>query len=126
MRVSLDATMCESRRLLGELRKVTEGGGVNEGKEVLSLLLKSSDRVQENGLSDDEIVAQMATFVVAGHETTATVLGWVVHELVQNPAVQTRLREELEQAVGEGVEGLPFLDAVIVRLYLIPFRPLSI
>lgn len=116
MRVSLDATLRESRRLLGELRSVSEAGGVNDGKDVLSLLLRSSERERADGLTDDEIVAQMATFVVAGHETTATVLGWAVHELVENPEAQRRLREELELAAGQDLAELPFLDAVVVRL----------
>ncbi|KAI1124031.1 cytochrome P450 [Nemania abortiva] len=47
------------------------------------------------GFTEDELVEQLLTFLAAGHETTATSLGWSVFALAKNPEMQTRLREEI-------------------------------
>ena len=44
-------------------------------------------------ISDDALFdLEVPTFMVAGHETTATGTTWAIHQLTQNPAVQSRLR----------------------------------
>ncbi|KAI0872857.1 cytochrome P450 [Hypoxylon argillaceum] len=47
------------------------------------------------GFTEDELVEQLLTFLAAGHETTATSLGWSIFALAKNPEMQTRLREEI-------------------------------
>ncbi|KAI0204029.1 cytochrome P450 [Astrocystis sublimbata] len=47
------------------------------------------------GFTEDELVEQLLTFMVAGHETTATALTWAVYVLSKNPDMQTRLRDEV-------------------------------
>lgn len=69
------------------------------GKDVLSLLLKAnmaSDLRQDQRLTDEEVVDQIATVLFAGHETTATAMTWCLYLLSLNPDVQDRLREELQ------------------------------
>ena len=39
-------------------------------------------------LTDAEIVDQITTFLLAGHETTANTLAWAVHLLSRNPSIQ--------------------------------------
>lgn len=61
--------------------------------------------------------------LVAGHETTATSLAWVIYRLLQNPQVLSTARAEVESVTGEGqqasgptweqVAGLRYLDSVI-------------
>ena len=46
-------------------------------------------------LSKEEMMAQMATLTLAGHETTANTLTWYLYELARNPAYQDKLREEV-------------------------------
>ena len=38
-------------------------------------------------MSDEEIRDELITMLLAGHETTATALAWVIHRLLQNPNV---------------------------------------
>ena len=75
------------------------------GTDVLSRLL----RVEVDGdrLSTDELVSQLMTLVMAGYETTATVMTWLVHDLARHPAVQRRGR----QAASEG--DMDYLEAVV-------------
>lgn len=65
-------------------------------KDILSLLVKAN--ASENGetkLTEEEIYAQMRTILLAGHETSATTLCWVLLELARHPEVQDRLRREI-------------------------------
>ena len=56
---------------------------------------------------------------VAGHETTASTLGFTIWALAQNPDIQTKLREEVRTIAGEPTyddfvdpNRLPYLDPV--------------
>lgn len=61
MRVSLDVTTQESQKVLS--RKRLEAGEEGKEKDIISLLIKSADE-DSLGLTDAEITAQMATFIV--------------------------------------------------------------
>lgn len=78
-------------------------------------------------LSKHEMRSQMATLTIAGHETTANTLTWLLWELSKQPKYQERLREEIKQKReevverdGEGadlkmedLESMPFLQALL-------------
>ena len=58
--------------------------------DVLSLLLGA--RFEDgSGLSDRDLRDELVTLLVAGHETTAALLAWAVHELARDAAAQERL-----------------------------------
>lgn len=46
-------------------------------------------------LSDEEMKAQMQTLTLAGHETTASTVSWMLLELARHPEYQARLRAEI-------------------------------
>jgi cytochrome P450 family 135 len=78
-----------------------------EGRDdILALLVSARD---EDGvlLSDEELLDQMITLLLAGHETTTTALAWAFERLIRNPGALERLLRELEQ--GEET----YLDAVV-------------
>ena len=96
----------------------------------MSMLLAARD---EDGIpmSDEEVRDEMFTTLVAGHETTATLMAWVIHRLLENPEALTAARAEVESVVGNGphppppsaenIARLEYLDAVIketARLHL--------
>lgn len=56
-------------------------------------------------LSDKEIVAEALTFVIAGHETTANSVAWVVAALVEHPSAQSKFQEELDGVFGRPKRG---------------------
>ncbi|KAK0506695.1 cytochrome P450 [Armillaria luteobubalina] len=62
-------------------------------------------------MQDDEIEAQLMTFVVAGHETTSISLSWVLYELAEHPEHQSIIRAELKQS--SDYDSMPFLNAAI-------------
>ncbi|HEX6117296.1 MAG TPA: cytochrome P450 [Solirubrobacterales bacterium] len=74
--------------------------------DILALLLEVRD--EDGGrLGDAELVGQLMTLLLAGHETTASSLAWCFERLLRHPAALARLRAELER----GEDG--YLDAVI-------------
>ncbi len=83
--------------------------------DVLALLLAARD---EDGaaLPDDELLDELRTLVIAGHETTATTLAWALWLLHRNPDALVRLRDELaplgRSPDPAALATLPWLDAV--------------
>lgn len=96
------------------------------GDDVLSLLVNAKDE-EGDSLGDREILEQLLTFVVAGHETTATSLAWAVYELHRNGESLAKLQDELDRARGdqpvaspEALVKLPYLRAAcdeVLRLH---------
>lgn len=70
--------------------------------------------------SDETIVGNLLTLLITGDDTTSNVLAWVVHELLERPAVRSRLVEEVDTALGgssipsdlETTSRLHYADAV--------------
>ncbi|HEY2106447.1 MAG TPA: cytochrome P450, partial [Candidatus Binataceae bacterium] len=67
--------------------------------DLLTLLLAARDETGK-GLSDTQVRDEVATFLLAGHETTANALAWTWYLLGQNPQVEERLHEELAEVLG--------------------------
>jgi cytochrome P450 len=119
------------QRLLGEARDFLRGEIVARraapgGDDICGLLAAARD---EDGqpMDDDEIVQQLFTMVVAGHETTATALAWAVDELWRDPPLLSRLREQLQPTGGdpEKLAADKLLDAVCAEtLRLRPLLPI--
>lgn len=93
------------------------------GEDILSLLL--STRYEDgSGMSDEQILSELITLLIAGHETTALSLSWMFYHLYRHPETLVRLRRELD-ALGphpepEQVAQAPYLDACCqetLRLY---------
>jgi cytochrome P450 len=95
------------RMLLDEVREHRAAADLAERDDILSLLLSARDE-DGNGLTDSELVDELMTVLLAGHETTATALSWTLERLTRHPEVLGRLTEELR-----GGEGDEYLDAVI-------------
>lgn len=91
------------------------------GNDLLSILIKAnmaSDVKPEQKLSDEEVLDQITTFMLAGNETSSTALTWILYSLTQHPECQERLREEVlavadDRPSLETLNSLPYMDAVI-------------
>ncbi|KAJ7641534.1 cytochrome P450 [Roridomyces roridus] len=92
-----------------------------EGADLLSLLVKSTlatDIPAEERMTDEEILSQIPSVLVAGHETSAATVTWTLFSLATNPEVQAKLRSELQAVDSEKLTmstllELPYLDAVL-------------
>ncbi|ORY00332.1 cytochrome P450 [Basidiobolus meristosporus CBS 931.73] len=61
----------------------------------------SEKRRRMHRLTHAQMKANLLTVVMAGYETTATVMSWVLYELAKNPQYQDRIRAEVQQAFGD-------------------------
>ncbi|KAK0455346.1 cytochrome P450 [Desarmillaria tabescens] len=74
-------------------------GDVNPAeKDVVNVLAMShlNDDAKKK-MSDIEIDSQLATFILAGHDTTANAMAWLLYELSLHPKDQVKIREEIAQ-----------------------------
>jgi len=104
---------------------VEEGGPIEksslQGRDLLSLLVRANmatDIPENQRISDEDVLAQVPTFLVAGHETTSTATTWALYALCLRPEIQTKLREELltvetDIPTMDELVALPYLDAVV-------------
>jgi cytochrome P450 len=97
--------------------------------DILSMVMGARDE-DGHAMPDSELRDEMITLLLAGHETTATTLAWVIQYVLGHPTVHARLRAELLErgtgAPGEpGGADLPYLDATIKETQrLMPIIPL--
>ncbi|MEL6501067.1 MAG: cytochrome P450 [Cyanobacteria bacterium J06623_1] len=65
------------------------------GNDLLGLLMQVEDADDGTRMTDQQLRDESATFIVAGHETTANFLSWTWMLLAQNPQVREQLNAEL-------------------------------
>ncbi|KAA1474006.1 cytochrome P450 [Dentipellis sp. KUC8613] len=105
---------------LGGLEKGVEKSSI-EGRDLMSLLIKANlavDVAENARLSDDDLISQIPTLILAGHETTSTSLSWTLLALCRNMKAQDKLRAELcafptDTPTMEELNAFPYLDAVV-------------
>lgn len=99
--------------------------GENPG-DLLSMLMEARDEEDGSQMSDKQLRDEVATLMLAGHETTANALSWTWMLLSQHPEVQSKLLEELQEVLGGSsptvahIPRLRYTDMVIkesMRLY---------
>jgi len=113
-------------RFVGQLMAERRAAGKKEGAPARDLFdLMDAARDPETGVAftDEQLGDQVATMILAGHETTATALFWSLYLLALDPATQDQLAAEVHQAAAGGaldLEQLKFTRAVVdetMRLY---------
>jgi unspecific monooxygenase len=95
-------------------------------RDLFDLLVAARDPETGAAFSRVELRDQVATMMVAGHETTALVLFWSLYLLASEPDSQARVAAEVSdvefsaETAGELLQKLPFTRAVVneaLRLY---------
>jgi len=113
-------------RFIGELMAERRAAGKSEGappRDLFDLMGAARDPESGEGFSDEQLGDQVATMILAGHETTATALFWSLYLLALDPATQEELAAEVQGASIDGapdIERLKFTRAVVdetMRLY---------
>jgi cytochrome P450 family 110 len=92
--------------LLDQIRRRRQAG---TGEDILSVLL--SLRYEDGGsMSDEDLLDELRTMLVAGHETAATALAWALGYVHADRRVRLRLLDAL--ADSPDLAGCAYLDAV--------------
>ncbi len=92
------------REILAEIARRRAIGDLSDREDILSLLIQAVDEDGEH-LTDEELRDELMTLLLAGHETTATLLAWAIHDLARDRMSQDRL----------ATEGGAFCDAVVTE-----------
>jgi cytochrome P450 len=96
-----------------------------EHYDFLAMLMAARDKETGEAMNDRELVDEVLTLIVAGHETTASALNWTWYLLSQHPDCEARLHRELDAAPKNleslaQIESLPYTSYVAqeaLRLY---------
>ena len=100
--------------------------GKDEGappRDLFDLMDAARDPETGESFTDAQLADQVATMILAGHETTATTLFWSLYLIALDPATQDRVAAEVGSAAVDGgfeLERLKFTRAAIdetMRLY---------
>ncbi|UZJ57204.1 hypothetical protein CBS101457_006524 [Exobasidium rhododendri] len=95
-----------------------------KSKDLLYLMMKANmakDVKKSEKLDDAELLGQMTTLLLAGHETTSTLTTWLLNVISAPDKVhiQNRLREEVEETFAgrdeldyDSLMAMPYLDMV--------------
>lgn len=98
----------------------------DEHFDFLQMLMTTRSRDTDEGMSDKELIDEVMTLIVAGHETTAAALAWTWYLVGRHPETADRLEREADQApqgkpLGlDAAESLSFTHRVLqesLRLY---------
>ncbi|KAF7631154.1 hypothetical protein Mgra_00008595 [Meloidogyne graminicola] len=97
--------------------------------EIDNLMNKQPDKY----LSKIELFAQGLILLIAGYETTGSILQFAIYMLTMHPEVQTKLREEINEILGiedkisyEHLKRMEYLQAVIQEtLRMFPPAPMT-
>jgi cytochrome P450 len=90
------------------------------------MLLAATSDESDRGMDDKQLRDESVTLLLAGHETTALAVTFAFHLLGTHPAVLARLRQEIDDTLGDrrataaDLPRLRYADAIIresMRLY---------
>jgi len=111
-------------KFVAQLMAQRRAAGKQEGappRDLFELMEAARDPETGRAFSDAQLGDEVATMILAGHETTATALFWSLYLLALDPATQEEVAAEVQGTSGRvEVERLKFTRAVIdetMRLY---------
>jgi cytochrome P450 len=108
----------ERRRLLAS--------GEAEADDLLHRLVAARDPETGQSMNDEQLIDNLLTFYLAGHETTAKALTWTLYLLARSPEWAAALEDEIARVTGgeairaEHIDGLVRVRQVVkesMRLY---------
>jgi cytochrome P450 len=92
--------------------------------DLMDMLMKARDPHSEQLMRDSQLVNEILTLIVAGHETTASTLNWTWYLISQHPEVERKLSNQLNKLTNfpelEDLSGFPYSRQIIdesMRLY---------
>ncbi|GLR91478.1 cytochrome P450 [Bradyrhizobium iriomotense] len=94
------ATLIAERRAAGK----KEGA---PPRDLFDLMDEARDPETGKGFSDEQLVDEVATMILAGHETTATALSWALYLLALDPETQDEVASETR---GEHLDSMADID----------------
>ena len=89
------------RAAVAELVKMRRNEAAG-GDDLLARLLRASDAETGQSMSNELLVDNILSFLIAGFDTTAFALTWTLYLIARSPEWEARMLEEVQRVVGEG------------------------
>ncbi|KAF4344530.1 putative bifunctional P-450:NADPH-P450 reductase [Fusarium beomiforme] len=101
-----------------------------QGNDLLNAMINGKDPKTGLGMSDENIVDNLITFLVAGHETTSGLLSFAFYYLLENPEKLQKARDEVDEVLGDEnltvdhLSKMPYINMIFREtLRLMPTAP---
>ncbi|KAL7597366.1 hypothetical protein Lser_V15G29246 [Lactuca serriola] len=119
-------------RIESNSKKLKHAVGHEGKKDVLQVLLELMDQMDAISINRTQVKALLQDIMVAGTETSTTLIEWAMAEIMQNSDILKRVQEELEETVGldniveeSHLPKLQYLEATIKETFrlhpVVPF-----
>ncbi|OBR12934.1 Cytochrome P450 [Colletotrichum higginsianum IMI 349063] len=108
--------------LRGTAREVLESrkaGKTSDRRDLLTAMLEGVDPKTGKKMTDESIMDNLITFLIAGHETTSGLLSFAFYQLLKHPDAYQKAQQEVDGVVGKGqikvdhLSKLPYLNGVL-------------
>jgi cytochrome P450/NADPH-cytochrome P450 reductase len=102
-----------------EVLEVRKAGGESERHDLLAAMLKGVDSKTGKKMTDESIMDNLITFLIAGHETTSGLLSFAFYQLMKHPEAYRKAQNEVDSVVGtdtikvEHLARLPYISAIL-------------
>lgn len=93
--------------------------GNSDRKDLLAAMLSGVDSKTGKKMTDESIMDNLITFLIAGHETTSGLLSFTFFQLLQHSEAYQKAQSEVDQVVGKGaiqvehLSKLPYMNGVL-------------
>jgi enediyne biosynthesis protein E7 len=87
--------------------------GKEEHFDFVGMLMNARDKETGDPMGERELIDEIMTLVVAGHETTASALNWTWYLISQYPEVESRLHAEVDAVADMAAPSLEQMEALI-------------
>lgn len=93
---AIQGTIVDALGTIIEHRRTTQ----EPQNDLLDMLLAAKLEDTGQTFTDQQLIFEMSQIVFAGHETTATTLTWFFYLLADNPQVEARVLQEIDDVLG--------------------------
>jgi cytochrome P450 family 28 len=89
--------------------------------DYLHILMQLKETSKDYDFTDVDVTAHAAGFIADGYESSSVVMSFLLYELANNPDVQSKLRQEIDESFAkhsntmpyEAIQDMTYLDAVL-------------
>jgi len=128
LRVAVEGFIAEARARLD-----ANPGLRDEPQNLIEAMVAARDR-PGSGVDDRDVAGNVLTMLLAGEDTTANTLAWMIYLLSRHPAALERARDEVRAVLGgaalpsrEQLDRLPYIEACMSETMRVkPVAPLII
>ncbi|KAL0944912.1 bifunctional p-450-like protein [Colletotrichum truncatum] len=94
-------------------------GSKSTRRDLLTAMLEGVDSKTGKKMTDESIMDNLITFLIAGHETTSGLLSFAFYQLLKHPEAYQKAQQEVDSVVGKGqikvdhLSKLPYINGVL-------------